>query len=414
MKSNLLIFTGLYVAGSLLQAQETRLVDEHFLAGLRTEAARHHPAAISGNYKAAAATQDTKSVRLWNDPMIGLGFMGSSEMMRSDDGDIMVGIEQALPKPGMFDAQRRKVEAMGRAEFQNALTSSLAAGAEASRSAIEVALADESIRLQQSQIDWLTAMVENARQMAADPMGSSSDALRMETELAKEMQMLDAARRSREGFAQKLNLTLGRPLESPWPALRLPATPPPVPLARSEIARIPHASPKVRAMKEMVGAANAETRMADRERLPEVAVGIDTQLYSGTGDIKSTTIGVKMSLPWFNDPSYQAKINASKSRELSATQDVETMRREIAAMVLTAVTEAANAAAQARAYSGEIHQKAQTATKTIESAWISSKAPLTDLLDSARTLFAIRLEQRRMTARQLAALEELQTLVPNR
>ena len=60
MKSNLLIFTGLYVAGSLLQAQETRLVDEHFLAGLRTEAARHHPAAISGNYKAAAATKDTK------------------------------------------------------------------------------------------------------------------------------------------------------------------------------------------------------------------------------------------------------------------------------------------------------------------------------------------------------------------
>ena len=346
--------------------------------------------------------------------MIGLGFMGSSEMMRSDDGDIMVGIEQALPKPGMFDAQRRKVEAMGRAEFQNALTSSLVAGAEASRSAIEVALADESIRLQQSQIDWLTAMVENARQMAADPMGSSSDALRMETELAKETQMLDAARRSREGYAQKLNLTLGRPLESPWPALRLPATPPPVPLAQSEIARIPHASPKVRAMKEMVGAANAETRMADRERLPEVAVGIDTQLYSGTGDIKSTTIGVKMSLPWFNDPSYQAKINASKSRELSATQDVETMRREIAAMVLTAVTEAANAAAQARAYSGEIHEKAQSATKTIEAAWISSKAPLTDLLDSARTLFAIRLEQRRMIAMQLAALEELQTLVPNR
>jgi outer membrane protein TolC len=414
MKSMIPIFTGLFVAGSLLQAQEPKLVSESFLSGLRTEAARHHPAAVSGKYKVAAATQDTRSVRLWNDPMIGFGFMGASEMMRSDDGDIMVGIEQALPKPGMFDAQRRRAEAMGRAELQNALISSLAAGAEGTRSAIEVALADESIRLQQSQIDWLTAMVENARQMAADPMGSSNDALRMEIELAKEKQMLDAAHRTREGYAQKLNLTLGRPLESPWPALKLPATPPPVPLAQAEIARIPHANPRVRAMKEMVGAANAETRMADRERLPEVAVGIDSQLYSGTGDIRSTTIGVKMSLPWFNDPSYQAKINASRSRELAATQDVETMRRELAAMVLTAVTEAANAAAQARAYSGEIHEKAQTATKTIEAAWISSKAPLTDLLDSARTLFAIRLEQRRMIAMQLAALEELQTLVPNR
>ena len=414
MKSIVSIFTGLFVTGTLLQAQETKLVDESFLSALRTEAARNHPSAVAGKYKATAATQDTRSVRLWNDPMVGFGFMGASQMMRADDGDIMFGIEQALPKPGMFDAQRRKAEAMGRAELEISLTASLAAGTEGTRSAIEVALADESIRLQQAQIDWLTAMVENARQMAADPMGSSSDALRMETELAKEKQMLDAARRGRDGFAQKLNLTLGRPLDSPWPALKLPTTPPPVPLAKAEIARIPHANSRVRAMKEMAGAANAETRLADRERLPEIAVGVDTQLYSGNGDIQSTTFGVKMSLPWFNDSSYQAKIDAAKSRELSATQDVEAMRREVAAMVLTTVTEAANAAAQARAYSGEIHDKAQTASKSIEAAWISSKAPLTDLLDSARTLFSIRLEQRRMIAMQLAALEELQTLVPNR
>jgi outer membrane protein TolC len=90
------------------------------------------------------------------------------------------------------------------------------------------------------------------------------------------------------------------------------------------------------------------------------------------------------------------------------------MRREVAAMVLSAVTEAANAAAQSRAFSGEIHEKARQTTKSIEAAWISSKAPLTDLLDAARMLFSVRLEQRRMIAMQLAALEELHTLVPNR
>jgi outer membrane protein TolC len=303
---------------------------------------------------------------------------------------------------------------MRRAAMENARTPALAAGAAAARNAIELALADESISLQQSQITWLTAMVENARQMAADPMGSSSDGLRMETELAKEQQMLDAARRTREGFAQKLNLTLGRPLDSPWPVLKLPSAPPPVPLAQSEIARISHANPRVRAMKEMAGAANAETRMADRERFPEISVGVDTNIYAAERDVRSTMVGVKMTLPWFNDSSYQAKISAAQSRELSAAQNVETMRREVAAMVLNAVTEAANAAAQARAFSGEIHDKAQLTTRTIEAGWISSKAPLTDLLDSSRTLFSIRLEQRRMIAMQLAALEELQTLVPDR
>ena len=143
-------------------------------------------------------------------------------------------------------------------------------------------------------------------------------------------------------------------------------------------------------------------------------MGVDTRLYSGTGDIRSTTFGVKMSLPWFNDGSYQAKIDAAKSREIAAGRDVEAMRREIATMVVSATTEAGNAAAQARAYSGDIHDKALKARQTTEAAWISSKAPLTDLLDSSRTLFTIRLEQRRMIAMQLAALEELHTLVPNR
>jgi outer membrane protein, heavy metal efflux system len=349
---------GLAVAGSLLHAAESQPLNDKFLSTVRSEAAHEHPSAMAGTYKAQAATNEARAVRLWNDPMVGIGFMSASQMMRMDDGDIMIGIEQALPKRGMFAAERSKMEAMQRAELESSRSSADTAGAEAARAAIELALADESIRLQQSQIDWLTAMVENAKQMAADPMGSSTDALRMETELAKEQQMLDAARRSRDGFARKLNITLGRSLESPWPDLKLPVAPPPVPIASAEIARIPHANPKVRAMKEMVGAANANTRIADRERQPEVAVGIDTQLYSGTGDIKSTTFGVKLSLPWFNDPSYQAKIDAAKSRELAAGQDVETMRREIAGMVSMAATEAANAAAQARAYSGEIHEKA--------------------------------------------------------
>ena len=153
--------------------------------------------------------------------------------------------------------------------------------------------------------------------------------------------------------------------------------------------------------------------MADRERLPEVSLGIDSRMYSG-GDYRSTTLGVKMSMPWFNDHSYQAKISAAKDREAVASREVEAMRREVAVRVLAAATEAANAAAQARAYAGDVRDKAEKTTQTIEAAWISSKAPLTDLLDASRALFAIRLEQRRMIAMQLAALEELHTLVPDR
>lgn len=405
---------GIVLSASLLHAEETQLLDDALLLRLRTEASRTHPSAIAGKHREQAAARDTRAVRLWSDPMVGFGIMGASKMMRSDDGDIMVGFEQALPKPGMFKAERSKMEAMQRAEHENSYNAALNAGAEAVKAAIELALADESITQQQAQIEWMTKMVENAKQMAIDPNGSSTDALRMETELAKEKQLLNAARRSRDGYAQNLNLILGRSLESIWPTLKLPETPLPVPIAHTEVARIPYANPKVRAMREMASAAKADTRITDRERLPDVSVGVDSRFYSGTGDAVETTVGIKFSLPWFNDTSYQAKIDAAKSRELAAGSDVESMRREVASMVLMAATEAANAAAQARAYSGEIHDKALKARQTTEAAWISSKAPLTDLLDSSRLLFAIRLEQRRMIAMQLAALEQLNTLLPKR
>ena len=202
MKAIVQLLCGILPCLSLLEARDSQLLDDAFLARVRGEAARTHPSAVAASQRAAAAAQDVRAVRLWDDPMVGFGFMAADQMMRADEGDVMIGVEQALPKPGMFAAQRGKAEAMRRAEVENSRGAALAAGAEAAAAAIELALADESITLQQAQINWLTAMTENAHQMAADPMGSSTDALRMETELAKEQQMLDAARRSREGFAR--------------------------------------------------------------------------------------------------------------------------------------------------------------------------------------------------------------------
>ena len=412
MKSTTQIICGILLSATLSGARASQLLDDGFLSKIRSEAARHHPSVDAANHRVAAAVEDIHAVRLWDDPMVGFGIMAANRSMRADQGDIIIGIDQPLPKPGMFAAQRGKAESMRRAELENSRGSSLAAGSEAARTAIELALADESVTLQQTQISWLAAMTENARQMAAGPMGSSMDALRMETELAKEQQMLDAARRTRAGLASKLNLNLGRPLDSPWSELKLPAAPLPLPVAQAEIARIPHANPKVRAMRELVGAARADTRIADRDRLPQFLLGLDTNIYS-RGDVRSASLNVKMSLPWFNENSYQAKITGARDREAAAGRDVEAMRREIAAGVLAACTDSANAAAQARAYSGEVHDKALQTSKTIEAAWISSKAPLTDLLDSSRILFSIRLEQRRFIAMQRAALEDLHTLVPN-
>ncbi|MDB6077323.1 MAG: TolC family protein [Akkermansiaceae bacterium] len=414
MKSTFCILVGLLVPiGPLLANEDATLLTNDLLSRLRSEAAAQHPAVDSSRLKAIAAYQDIRSVRLWNDPTVGLSLMGADTAKRKDDGDVRLSFEQPLPVPGLYEANRAKAEAIGRAEVQKTRVSALSLGSSTAKSAIELALADEAIRLQTSQIIWLKKTVENAHERALNPGETGIDSLRLESQLVRDEQTLDAAKRTRDSLAQRLNLNLGRPLESPWAAMSLPAQPVPVPVANAEIARISRTNPQILAMQEMANAAAAETRIADRERQPGFAVGVETDLYSG-GDFRSTTVGVRMTLPWFNEPANQAKVDASRSREQAAGKDTQAAFRDIAAGVLSAVSDAANAGAQARAYSGEVYNKANTANTTLEDSWITSKSPLTDLLESNRLLFSIRLEQRRYIAMQLAALEDLYVLVPNR
>lgn len=409
----LLIHSDTPEAATRLQAQQPKILTEAYLSTLRQEAVNSHPAAKAAALRAEAAALDVRAVRLWNDPMLGMSVMFADPMMRKENGDIHLGFEQALPKRGLHSASRDKAEAMRREATENTKSSSLEVGMITAKDAIELALTDEAIVHQTAQITWLTSLVENARQRVANPDASSVEALRLESELTRETQIFEAAKRNRESIAQKLNLSLGRPLDAPWPILALPVKPPPVPVASSEIARIPHANPAVRAMVERASVAHAETRITKSERLPEVAVGIDSAMYSG-GDVVSTSVGIKVSLLWFNDPIYQARTDAARAREKSASAEVESTRREVADKILSAATDAANAAAQARAWAGDVYTRTLHARDATQASWISSKSSLTDVLESNKVLFSIRLEQRRFIAMELAALEDLNLLVPKR
>ena len=105
------MITGLFVTGTFLLGQEAEIINNDYLTILRREAARTHPSAVAASQLAAAAGHDTRSVRLWQDPMVGLGFTIANRMMRMDDGDVTIILEQSLPKPGMFEARRQKAVA---------------------------------------------------------------------------------------------------------------------------------------------------------------------------------------------------------------------------------------------------------------------------------------------------------------
>jgi len=412
MNLSKILLPGWLLAGPLIQAAESKLLDDTSLDTIRIEAAAQHPSAKAAQYREAAANEDVRAVRLWDEPTVGLGFMAARRpQMRREEGDFQIGFEIPFPKPGLYQANLLKTAALRRAEAERTRAARINSGTEATMLAIELALADEIVRLSSGELTWLSEMEKTAQQMALNPGATSIDSIRLASEKVKLEQEVAASRRTRAGIARQLNIVMGKPISNSWSTFRLPVSAPPTPQIAGEVARIPFANPQVRAMTEMVGAADADIRIADRERLPSFSAGVETRGYSQDG-YRGTTLGLKMSVPWFNRDNYQAKVDAAKFRSDAATADVETVRREVAGQVIAAATEAANAAAQARAYGGEIKDKANEANKSVQASWINSKAPLTDLLDTRRMLFSVDLEQRRQIAMQLAATEKLNLLVP--
>ena len=64
---------GLALAGGLLHAAQPQPLNDGFLTSLRAEAAHSHPSVTAAKLRADAAAQDVRGLRLWDDPMVGLG-----------------------------------------------------------------------------------------------------------------------------------------------------------------------------------------------------------------------------------------------------------------------------------------------------------------------------------------------------
>jgi outer membrane protein TolC len=390
--------------------RDARKLGDDWLAALRAEAQRKHPSAAAARARLAAAAAGVRMVRLWDDPELGFSLTAARQSMRADDGDIGLGLEQRLPRPGLYAALKSKAAAEQRAQAAEVMAAEAMLGMETAKAALELALADEALALEVLQVEWVKEMAANASERAKDPMAGSAEALRIESELAQERQKLAAMLREREQRAQQLNLLLGRPAAQPWANLSLPGIAS-APELQSLLARLSSANPRLQALRHMAAAASAETAVARRERQPEVKLSVDTNTYSG-GDFRDAMFGVRVSLPWFNDRAYRANEERAAALASAAQRDLAAAERELQAQAIAASTEARNAAQQADAFAKEIIPAASKAAEAVGNAWISSKATLLEVLEARRSLLAVRLEERRFLAAHRAALETLRALAP--
>lgn len=392
-------------------AQDPRLLDAGFLDTLRAEVRTNHPSVAAAQARVLAAESGVRAVRLWEDPMAGLGFMAADREMRMDDGDIMFGVEQMLPRRKLYEARKAKAGAE-RAIFEaETRTAALTLETLVAQSAIELALVDEMLAIETNQLAWLESMAANAREKLKDPMGNASEPLRIESEVAQERQKIDTTQRQRIRLARQLNILLGRDTDEAWPNLRLPESATLTPALTDELARLYQVNPMLQALLNTAEAAKSEIEVARRERSPIFSVGVESSVYSG-GDFRQATVGAKMTLPFFSKSVYRANTDRAIQQQAAAEKEADALARRLRSEAVVAHTEAETSARQAKTISEEVIPRAGKAVESTQNAWISSKASILEVLEARRSLLNARLEERRSVAAHRGALEMLRSIVP--
>ena len=381
-----------------------------FIDRLVREAVATHPKVQAAHERSEAARAAIKTVRLWEDPLLGLGFMAARRPMRRDNGDTAVSLDQMLPRPGLYQAEKRRMEAEHLAQKAVEQLTANDLGLATAQAVLELALADELIRLQSENTTWLETAERTAEERAKNPDGSGTETLRLQSELAMRQQTLASAKRERAQMARALNILLGRALQSNWPPLSLPPDMPSLPGIASLQAKVERMNPQLASLHHIADSALAETEAAKERKKPVFSVGIQTSTSSGTGDLRSSQVMIKMSLPWFNSSIYNADITKAGQLRQAARNDLAAEQRELQTQLTSLTTEAENNQKMVEAYNHDVLPRAEKAVETLQNAWVSSKAALLDVLDARRSLLDARQERQRALAARHSAFQSVTAL----
>lgn len=393
-----------------VRADPAEATSPSMIQRLIREAVRSHPLMAAASARAEGAIAGVGAVRLWDDPQLGIGGMAAERMMREQRGDIVVGIAQKLPRQRLYEAEKRHAEAGAkslesmRREVANELGLSVA------QALLELALADELIRLQEEDLGWLDTIVNLAQQRAKDVNGSAAESLRLESERAVREQVLASLRRQRGQYALTLNLMLGRVPESPWHRLSLaPESEEPAAVGALRDRLVRH-NPQLDSLRKRLEGATAGADVAHEMKRPMFSVGVDTRSYSG-GAFRETMVSLKMSLPWLNRSFYSSQIEVAEKSKQAAASDLAAQQIALYTTLSAHLTDQENNRQLVKAYAKEVLPKSVKTVETLQNAWVSSAASLLDVLEARRSLLTAWQTQMRAVAAQNSASYALAALV---
>ena len=383
------------------------VVSAQLIESLAEEARTNHPSLRAANARADAANWNASAVRSWDDPMAKFGVMGAEREKRADDGDLVYGLEQKLPVFGKLKATRQLAQAEALTQRHDAAYRAHQLRRDVHKQLLKTALSERVVELSQADVAALDTIVATTEEKYRNGLATQVEVLQTQNDRARRLNVL----RTEEGLLRaeraSLNRLVNRDTQSPWPTLLLPAPIPALPSAEEMVRHAIQTAPQLDVMRATVRQAESAVRLAQRQRFPDLSLGLEGRQYADTGEFREGTVLLGFSIPWGNRSRYSSEIKREQRRLDAAQLDVADMQLALRDEITRLTIQIENAQREATLYRTDIIPRTEQAAQSARNNWLNNRGALRDALEARRMLVEAQTMEVRAVAEQHSMLADL-------
>jgi outer membrane protein TolC len=383
------------------------LVTPDYLGQLAEEMRTNHPALRAADSRVGAANENVRSIRTWEDPTAEVGGMSARREMRSDEGDLIYGIDQKLPLFGKPKLARRVAGAEAETEAAKTELEFQELRAALAQASFRTALASQIVTIGEEDLAWLNVISQTVESKYRASQATLVEVLQIQNEQAKRATALQTDRDQLTHEHVTLNRFLNRDQQSPWPRLELPPPAGPVVFNEQLVDFAMKYQPKLKMMQQEIKQAEAMVDQTRRDRLPDVNVGLEARNYTGDGSFRQGMLVFSMNLPWANAGKYRSDIKRDHLKLKAAEFDLANYRAELREEVHQLTVKIDAARREALLYRDQILPRTQSALESTRASWEANPGSIRDLLDARRMVLDARLMYARALTEQYQMMSDL-------
>ena len=393
------------------------------LADVYEQVATRNPRFAAASALARAANARIPSAGLPPDPQVQLGWMNyslPSLAPMATLGMTQLQVMQMLPLAGKLGLNRGIAASRAEAEQWRASDAGWEARTAAAMAFFEVYQTDEALRVMRETLRLVQEIASIAETMYRVGEGRQTDVLRARVEIARMVEDTLRMTAMRTAMAARLNAVLDRPASTPVPHPVLPQFPASNPAEATLDSLALRNRPMIQAGVQELAAADRMTRLARRELIPDLTVGIQygQRGSSGTGADGMAAGGIERmgslmlgaSVPVFaRSRQYKLREEAEAMRAM-ARADLAAMQADTRGRITEALANLQRAQNLSALYRSTILPQAEATVASALAAYRVGTVDFMTLLDNRMTVNRFRQDLAVLEADEGKAWAELEML----